>query len=134
MGIITDILKGIPVNAVLRSKLEGWERKYEGLEAENTKLREEIRELKSKVKELTSSDELCEKEVKILIFLSSINQPLTANLIAAELGLSLTKTEYYLKRMWRQYVDSYDYSNKRPSEYCLAQKGREYLVKNDLIE
>ncbi len=134
MGFITDILKDIPVNAVLRSKLEDLEKRYEAIEAENTKLKEENQKLQSKVKELTSSDELCENEEKILILLSSHNQPLIPEMISARLGLSLTKTKYYLERMWRQYVYSYDYTGDKPSEYYLAQKGREYLVENDLVE
>ena len=133
MGFITDILKDIPVNAVLRSKLEETERKYEELEAENVKLREENQRLKSKVKELTGSDELCENEVKILQFLSSTNQRLTAGIIATGICLSLTKTEYYLGRMYDQYVSAAHFVG-RPAEYSLIQKGREYLVENDLIE
>ncbi len=134
MGFILDILKDIPVNAVLRDKLQQLEKKYEELEAENTQLKGENQRLKSKVKELTSSEELCEIEVKILKLLSSHGLELTAEMIASILGLNLTKTEYYLERMWKQYVYSHDYSNERPSEYYLAQKGREYLVENDLIE
>ena len=34
MGFITDILKDIPVNAVLRSKLEELEKRHEEIEAE----------------------------------------------------------------------------------------------------
>ncbi len=134
MGFITDILKDIPVNAVLRDKLQELEKRHEEIEAENTKLKGENQKLKSKVKELTGSDELCENEVEILKLLSSGNRKLTAGMIAGELGLSPTKAEYYLEKMWKQYVYSNDWSNERPSEYYLAQKGREYLVENDLVE
>lgn len=85
-------------------------------------------------KELTSTGGLGENETKILILLSSHNQPLIAEIIAGELGLSLTKTKYYLEKMWRQYVYSHDFTSERPSEYYLSQKGREYLVENDLVE
>jgi len=133
MGIFTDIIKGIPVNAIQREKLEELEKKYDELEAENIQLKDEIQKLKDKVKELTSSDELCEIEVNILKLLSSSGRELTAEVIAREIGINLTKTEYYLEKMWRQYVNSHDWSNSRPSEYYLAQKGKEYLVKNDLV-
>ncbi len=134
MGIITDILKEIPVNAVLRSKLVELEKRYEELEAENTQLKSENQRLKSKLEELTSSDKLCENEVKILKFLSSSGQEPIADMIARSLGLSLTKTEYYLQRMRNKYVYSHDYYTERPSDYSLHQKGREYLIENDLIE
>lgn len=134
MGIITDIIKGIPVNAIQRDKLEKLEKRHDELETENTQLREENRELKSKLEGLTSTSELGENEIKILILLASRNKPIDAQMIAAILGLSLTKTKYYLEKMWRQYVNSHDWSNDRQSEYFLAQGGREYLVENDLVE
>jgi predicted nuclease with TOPRIM domain len=132
MGIITDILKEIPVSAVLRDKLQELEKKYEELEVENTQLKGENQKLKSKVKELTSSDELCEDEVKILKLLSS-GQKLPANMIAHILSLSLTKTEYYLGKMYDQYVSAGHFVGMH-SQYSLIQKGREYLVENDLVE
>lgn len=134
MGILIDILKEIPINAVLRDKLQELEKRYEELEFENTQLKGENQSLKSKVKELTSTGGLGENETKILILLSLHNQALPDELIAGELGLSLTKTKYYLEKMWKQYVYSYDYTNERPSGYYLTQKGREYLVENDLVE
>jgi len=134
MGFITDILKDIPVNAVLRSKIKELGKKYEEIEAENTQLKDENQKLKSKVKELTNGGELCENEVKILQLLSSTTRRLTAATIAGELSLSFTKTDYYLGKMRRKYVNSADWSNNRASEYYLTQKGREYLVENDLVE
>ena len=134
MGFILDILKDIPVNAVLRDKLQQKEREYEELEAENNKLRNENQRLKSKVKELTSSDELCENEVNILKLLSSIGRKTTAETIAGELGLSLIKTKYCLDKMNRQYVFSHDYSGGKLSVYYLNQKGRAYLVEHDLVK
>ena len=134
MGIITDILKELPLNAVLRDKLQELERKYGALEVENAKLKEENQEFKTKLNELTITGKLSELEVNILLLLSSSNRELTAEMIASRLGLNLTKTEYYLERMHNKYVYSHDYYTGRPSEYYLMQKGREYLVENDLIK
>ena len=133
MGILIDILKEIPINAVLRDKLQELEKKYEELEAENVKLKEENLKLRSKVQELTSSDQLCENEVKILILMSSLNQSLSAEQIASGLGLNLTKIKYYLGRMDDQYVYSAHLVGSH-SLHSLTQKGREYLVENDLVE
>ena len=134
MSIITDILKDIPLSAVLRERLQELEKKHSELETENTKLKEENQKLKSRLEELAKTDELSENETKILMLLSSCEQKLTAAQIAESLCLSLTKTEYYLKRMWNKYVYSNSYTTDRPSVYYLFQKGREYLVENDLIE
>jgi len=43
MGIITDILKEIPLSAVLREKIIGLETKMSALEAENLVLKEELK-------------------------------------------------------------------------------------------
>jgi len=133
MGIITDILKELPISALLRDKLQELERKYEALEVENAKLKQENQDLKTKLKELTSTGELSEPEVKILLLLSSCNGELAPEVIASRLGLNLTKTKYYLDRMWNEYVYSNDYTDGR-SEYYLIQKGRGYLIENNLIE
>lgn len=42
MGIITEILKGLPMSAVLEDKLKNLEAKYEATESENAKLRASI--------------------------------------------------------------------------------------------
>lgn len=134
MGIITDILKELPLNAVLRDKLQELERKYDTLEIENNRLKEENRKLKNELKELKNTSKLSKPEEKILILLSSGNIEVTPETISSQIGLSLTKTEYYLGRMHREYVSSQDWCDGRPSEYHLTQKGRQYLVENNLIE
>jgi response regulator of citrate/malate metabolism len=134
MGILTDILKELPLSAVLRERLQELEKRYDRLEEENRKLKDENCELKKKLHDVTGVDKLDEIEEKILVFLSSSNQELTAQMIASDLGLNLTRVEYYLRKMWEaKLVFSNDYSTGRPSEYYLAQKGREYLVKNNLL-
>ena len=52
MGMITDILKGLPLNVVLRDKLQQLEKKYDDLEAENNKLNKENRNLKDEIENL----------------------------------------------------------------------------------
>ena len=49
MGMITDILKEIPLSALLKEKLTEAEKRYENLETENTALRAENEELKAKL-------------------------------------------------------------------------------------
>jgi FtsZ-binding cell division protein ZapB len=133
MGVIIDILKELPLNAVLRDKLQELERKYDALGVENDKLKEENQKLKKELKELTNTGKLSEPEVNILLLLSTCNSELTPEMIASQLGLNLTKTKYYLERMYKEYVYSHDWTSGRPSEYYLIQKGREYLIENNLI-
>ena len=129
------------MNAVLRDKLQDYEKRHEKLEAEITKLRnenskltDENKELKSRLKEFTISSGLSEDEVKILMLLASYERELTAEMIARSLSFNLTKTKHYLDQMWDKYIYSHDFYTERPSEYYLLPKGREYLIKNNLVE
>ncbi len=134
MGIITELLKDMPLSAVLRERLKELEKKYSELETENAKLKQENEKLRTIHEEPTKISELNENEVKILVFLSSCRSEPTEEIIAGYLGLSLTKTKYFLERMWDKYLYSHDYYDGKPSEYYLLQKGREYLIENNLIE
>ena len=105
------------------------------LEQENIKLNDENRELTKRLQGIAGVETLDEIEENILVLLSSTNQELTVQMIASSLQLNLTRVEYYLEKMYdTELVLSNDWTDDRPSEYYLAQKGREYLVKNDLLE
>jgi len=53
MGILTDILKELPLSAVLREKLQELEKRYDQLEKENRKLKAENGSLRQSMDELT---------------------------------------------------------------------------------
>jgi hypothetical protein len=55
MGIIADMLKDIPLTAVLRERLLEQESKMTVLEAENMKLKSENANLKSKLQEIDAN-------------------------------------------------------------------------------
>jgi hypothetical protein len=46
MGILYDMLKGLPLNAVLREKINDVEAKYAALDIENAILKDDIRKLR----------------------------------------------------------------------------------------
>jgi hypothetical protein len=62
MGLITDIIKGLPISAVLEDKLKEAEKRYERLETDNRQLREENFTLQKRINELTKSDDYVEVE------------------------------------------------------------------------
>lgn len=62
MGLITDIIKGLPISAVLEDKLRQLEKRYETLEIENKEVRSENRSLRTKLDSLTKSSEYEEIE------------------------------------------------------------------------
>src|SRR5438876_1020527 len=57
MGLITDIIKGLPISAVLEDKLKEAEKRYEALESENQQLRGENSKLRERLSELAKSKE-----------------------------------------------------------------------------
>jgi len=133
IGDIYDLVKEIPTNAVLRDKLRQLEEEHNNLISENAKLKEENEKLKSELKSLRSTDELSDDENKILIFLSSCRREPNAQEIASSVGLSLTKTQYYLDQMYQKYIYSHDYTDGR-SLYFLIEEGRAYLIENNLVD
>ena|SRR5438105_1660333 len=57
MGLITDIIKELPISAVLQEKLKELEKRFERLDAENSKLRAENGSLRAQLKAATASSE-----------------------------------------------------------------------------
>jgi len=57
MGLITDIIKELPISAVLQDKLQELEKRFEKLEAENRELRTENNSLRSQLRTAAASSE-----------------------------------------------------------------------------
>lgn len=74
-------------------------------------------------------------EIDILLFLSEHpNSHLTATAINNELKGVKSKTDYFLENLTNKNFIIRDYDNNfKENTYAIYQKGREYLVKNDLI-
>jgi len=120
-------------NEALKEKLQLLKEEAALLSRENETLTATVKTLRSQLAALSHTEGLCEDETKILRHLASCRHEPTAEMIAASLRLDITRTEYYLHRMWRKYVYSHDWTNDRPSEWFLIQDGRAYLVENKLI-
>ncbi|MFZ4776554.1 MAG: hypothetical protein ACOYM3_14375 [Terrimicrobiaceae bacterium] len=135
MGWLTDILKEVPLSAVLRERLAQAEKDMNELKEENTRLHEELAKLKPLAAKPQTPATLSEIEEQILAFIGNRNIWTGPEHIAALFKLSSTKADYYVEKLHREnylkppimIVDS------RP-EYQLSQKGREYLVTRNLIE
>jgi predicted ArsR family transcriptional regulator len=83
---------------------------------------------------MNSMDSLDPTEVAILKFLA-VKSTATGGLIAENLKTSSVRVDYYLTKLEQAYfiVGSHFYTG-RPSHYQLGQKGREFLVVNNLID
>jgi predicted RNase H-like nuclease (RuvC/YqgF family) len=144
MGLLSDILKEIPQAAVLKEKIATIEAKYAASDTENSILKDDLREanaeitkLKRQVEELTHKpSELHDLEIQILRLLSLPNYTHDVEGLSAYLGEKPVRIEYHLGRLEHD-----DYVHGPPpavmagmkASYSLTHKGREYLVKNDLL-
>jgi predicted nuclease with TOPRIM domain len=138
MSLFTDILKGLPENAVLRSKVADAETRYAALETENAILKDdlrdantEIRKLKKQIEELTHTDNLNEAEITLLQSVSK-HQDVNIVSVAQKFGIDRGRVEYHIQRLIDlKYVDfkGFDFDGI----YLIEQKGREALMTRGLI-
>jgi hypothetical protein len=142
MGFLTDLLKDIPLSANLQEKLRTLEAKYAAVETENAilkddkrKLEAENKRLKQEIESLTHTDDITEIERKILALFGDPNGDHTAEGIVEELRLHPTKVDYYLEALVnKRYIRQAGvYAVSEPIPYYIEQKGREYLIENNLI-
>ena len=120
MGLFNDILKGLPGNANLRSKVSEAKEENASLKQENASLKNDLRKakaevvkLKDEIDRLSHTDDLHQIAVEILELLAS-----------EALRLPLTEVQYHLGEL-----KDHGYVNTSN----LTQKDREYAVKNKLI-
>ena len=139
MGLFADILKGLPENAVLRDKIAEAEKRYGALGTENAILKDdlrdakaEIKKLKKQVEEFTHKDDLNEIEREALKLVAKLETEAHSDVLAIALTLPQTKADYYLHNLEQSgYIGSVSFGG--PPLYYLEQKGRAYLVENNLI-
>lgn len=144
MGWITDLVKEYPALAVAKERLALAQEKYDAISKENEQLRAKVKDLEKENEQLKTrldeivprgEGELSEIEINILKLFAAAGHDLTTDAVASRLGQSQTKTEYYLSKLCDdEYLGFPLVMGGGETEYYLQQKGREYLVKNDLIE
>ena len=99
-------------------------------------LKEEIVDLKSQMGTIQSvpqaDNALSEEEKEILLLLSEAEDA-TTHQIAQSMNQKLTKTKFWIRRLYDLNMVSSSLIMNQPTSYYLIQGGREYLVKNNLI-
>jgi chromosome segregation ATPase len=149
MSLLGDIIKAIPHAAHLQDRVREFEAKHAALETENAILKDEKRalnlkiqeleaevvNLKDEIHELTHTDDLHETEIKILVYLADENTLNFTDSMLINLQLDKTRLSYFLEILRnREYISYFGGSFiGEPIRYYLNQKGREYLITNNLI-
>jgi len=109
MGILTDIIKELPLSALLREKLQELEKNYEKLEEENIKLKDENCSLRQNFDELSQQvkqneddnkqpeqSELNEDSERVLKVLFDAGHELSIQHIASAISKDISTTQYHV--------------------------------------
>ena len=153
MGIITDILKEIPLSAVLREKIINLETKMSVLEAENATLKTENLTLKNENSDLKAlienlrqeiqrRDDVIQKEksqgssfddihIKILSYLLLSNdREYSSDNISRSLKLNPQTVKLHIEELKLRKMIKF---KRFPSSLYISEEGKQYLIKNKLI-
>ncbi len=138
MGLLTDVLKEVPLSAELRKKIAKIEAENDGLKTENVILKDNLREAKAqiiklekRINEFTHNPELDETDILILKEIALTSDP-AASYLAEKLNLNLAMVEFRLQRLIDiDYLSIWSIGGAE--RYSLQPKSREYLIKNNLI-
>jgi DNA-binding MarR family transcriptional regulator len=142
MGFLTDVLKEVPLSAVLREKIAAFEAENASLKTENAILKDDLRQakgevvkLKEEIQRLTHQDDLDEMSVKILAYLAdSDGELIEATDLERITGLHPARVKHLTDNLEKQgYVAGRHSGGGVVSLYNLTPKGREYAVKNNLV-
>jgi transposase-like protein len=142
MSLVDDILKGLPINPLLREKVAELEAKYAATETQNAILRDDLRDakaenqkLKKQVEELTQSDDLDETELKLLLLIANTDysDAVTQLFVEQFSGITKAKFDYHLKRLQDLGYVVGGYSNSYGIHYRATQEGRTLLLKKNLL-
>ncbi len=139
MGLLTDILKDLPLSANLQEKVRTFEAENAALKTENAILKDdlhqakgEIQKLEKRIEELTHTDDLHEQEKKILryLFRSDVDRDL-GSIIRNLKFEHPEEAKLRLSNLSRlRYVISPPRLPVRITAYQLTDKGREYVLNN----
>lgn len=142
IGWLTDLLKEIPLSAVLKEKLVAVEAKHSEIEDENARLKDDLRHAKAEIKtletriaELTYADNLPPVEIEILKLLAD-GRELKRQVIARKFQLHFERLRYHFERLtFEGFISHVETRVSTGIEdlYFLQHKGREYLSRKNLI-
>jgi hypothetical protein len=141
MGIVDDILKGLPINPILREQVSQLNARKAAAETENAILKDDLRNANTKIKnlekqieKLTHVDNLDEIDVQILLYIANAeySDP-WAEVIAEDLKLHLQVAEYRLSTLVNVGYIIQLLELGGDTVYKMHDKGRRYLIETKLL-
>jgi len=138
MGWLTDHFKDVPLTPELRGKLAEVEAENDSLKTDNVILKDDLRQAKAQVLRLekrldqyTHTPELDETDVSILKEVSLTSEP-AASYLSAKLNIEIGALDFRLEQLTEtDYLSAWSIGGVE--RYSLRPKGREYLIRHNLI-
>ena len=138
MGWLTDLFVDVPLSAELRAKLAAVETENDALKTDNLLLRDDLREAKAQTLRLqkqvdgyTHQAELDETDISILQEVALTSEPAAAYL-SKKLSIDFGVIDFRLAQLTEtDYLSAWSIGGV--GRYSLRPKGREYLIKHNLV-
>ena len=138
MGWLTDIFQDVPLSTELREKLATVEAESDALKTDNVILKDDLREaraqiltLEKRLEQFEHHSELDQTDVLILREIALTSEP-AASYLVTKLNLELSVVELRLEQLTDlDYLSTWSIGGVE--RYSLEPKGREYLIKKNLI-
>lgn len=138
MGWLTDLFKDISLPVELRGKLAAVEAENDSLKTDNVILKDDLRQanaqilrLEKRLDQYTHTPELDETDVNILKEIALTSEP-AASYLSAKLTIELGALDFRLEQLTEtDYLSAWSIGGIE--RYSLRPKGREYLIRHNLI-
>jgi len=138
MGWLTDSFKDVPLSLELRAKLDAVEAENDSLKTDNVILKDDLRQAKAQLLRLekqldqyTHTPELDETDVNILKEVALTSEP-ASSYLSAKLGIEVGALDFRLEQLTEtDYLSTWSIGGIE--RYSLRPKGREYLIRHNLI-
>jgi hypothetical protein len=138
MGWLTDLFKDTPLPLQLREKLAAVEAENDSLKTDNVILKDDLRQAKGQLLRLekqldqyTHNPELDETDVNILKEVALTSEP-AASYLSAKLSIEIGALDFRLEQLTEtDYLSTWSIGGIE--RYSLRPKGREYLIRHNLI-
>lgn len=142
MGLLQDLLKEVPLSAVLKERVALAEQKFDQVDKENQRLRQRVANLEKEVSDLHAqlpcepAQGLDEDTCRVLVYLfRAQDQKRDVGALAGHLQIEHGVAEYYLERLNELGLALRTGGNYRYGHtyWGLTTQGRQYVVENDLV-
>jgi len=138
MGWLTDHFKDIALPLELRAKLAEVEAENDSLKTDNVILKDDLRQAKAQLLRLekqldqyTHTPELDETDVNILKEVALTSEP-ASSYLSAKLSIEVGALDFRLEQLTEtDYLSTWSIGGVE--RYSLRPKGREYLIRHNLI-